>query len=271
MEKKQTIITLICIAVLLIGVATFIILSGLITMDSNYVLLEINPRIEFVTDRNYIVTSYTPLNVEAKELAVQETFVGLNVDEAVVKFVDLCTRANYIDVESSDNAIKLTVVDGLTQALDTHIVESVHSYLKKNEILCTLIENPSDLNSYKSARKHNIGNLNKYKLIESIIENNYSTMSYDELKNMSEDDLIAIVKVSHPVSHEYTEEELTNKVKLLDFNRERYDSHKEKINDSTQREFAKLYEEHQKNHSIEYKNNFDKMYEEWYKSKQYLT
>ena len=271
MEKKRTIITIICVLALVIGVALFIIINGLITMDGNYVLVEINPKIEFVTDKDYIVTSYNPINEEAKELIVQETFLGLDVKDAVVKFVDLCARANYIDVESTNNAMKLTVVDGLTQALDTHIVSQVHSYLRENEILCAVIENQNDLNEYKSARKHNMGNLNKYKLIETIIDNKYSTESVDTLKKMSEDDLIEIVKLNHPTTPTYTEEQLTNKVKLLDFNRDRFETHKNKINPTTQKEFSKLYSDFQKNNTVEYKNNFDKKYDEWYKTKQSVT
>ena len=271
MEKKRTIITVVAVLTIFLGIATYFILNGMVAMDGNYVFVEINPKIEFVTNRSYVVTSYKPINKEAKELVIQENFIGLDVKDAVVKFVDLCARANYIDVDTSDNAIKLTVVDGLTQALDTHIVQSVHKYLKNNEIMCAVIENPSDLNSYKSARKYNMSNLNKYKLIDNIIDNEYSTLNHTELNKKSEDELIAIVKDNHTTIVPYTEEELTNKVKLLDFNRDRFNNHIENINSKTQKEFNKKYDEFQKTKTIDYKTNFDIKYEEWYKSKQSVT
>lgn len=271
MEKKRTIITVVCVLAIFIGVAAYIVISGIVTMDGNYVLVEVNPKMEFVTNRNFVVTSYKAVNSEASSLIIQENFIGLDVKDAVVKFIDLCARANYIDVESEDNAIKLTVVDGITQALDTHIVQSVHKYLKNNEIMCAVIENPSDLNTYKAARKYNMTNLNKYKLIDNIIDNDYSTLSYNELKKLSEDDLIEIVKDNHKTTYSYTEEELTNKVKLLDFNRERFNNHIAKINSKTSKEFNEKYDKFQKTKTLDYKTNFDKKYDEWYKSKQSVT
>ena len=271
MEKKRTIITVIAVLAIFIGVAAYFIVNGMVAMDGNYVFVEINPKIEFVTNRSYVVTSYKPTNQEAQELVIQETFIGLDVKDAVVKFVDLCARANYIDVDTSDNAIKLTVVDGLTQALDTHIVQNVHKYLKNNEIMCAVIENPSDLNSYKSARKYNMSNLNKYKLIDNIVKNNYSTLDHIELNKKTQDELIEIVKENHTNTIPYTEEELTNKVKLLDFNRDRFNNHIENINSKTQKEFNTKYDKFQKTKTIDYKTNFDIKYEEWYKSKQSLT
>ena len=83
---------------------------------THYVCVEVNPRVEFLTDAKHKVSSVKPINHEAKELLFDEIFVGLNIDEACVKFVDLCARAGYIKVEG-ENAVKLSVLSGLNQKL----------------------------------------------------------------------------------------------------------------------------------------------------------
>ena len=47
MEKKGTIICLIIIGVILLSAVGYIIFSGITANEYNYVLLEINPKIEF--------------------------------------------------------------------------------------------------------------------------------------------------------------------------------------------------------------------------------
>ena len=263
MEKKNTIILLSILGVMIIVIGIAIVLNGSISVNSNYVLLEVNPKVEFVVDKHNIVTSYNALNDEAKTLLVQENYIGTHIDKACESFLELCTKANFIDVESENNAIKVTILDGLTQALDVRVVENIHKYLKSHEILCAVIENTNDLNTYKEAKTSKISNVNKYKVIKHIIENGYSNESIESLSKLSEENLIKIITRNHPIDKGYTEAQLTNKVKLIDFNRERYDNHMNKITNTTQRKFSEEYDKYQKLKTKEYKENFDKMYEEW--------
>ena len=71
MEKKRTIITVAAVLTIFLGIAAYFILNGMVAMDGNYVFVEINPKIEFVTNRSYVVTSYKPINKEAQELVIQ--------------------------------------------------------------------------------------------------------------------------------------------------------------------------------------------------------
>ena len=61
MEKKGTIICIIAIIILVAGTSAFIIFSGLIAQDYNYVQLEVNPKIEFLCDKKFNVVSVYPL------------------------------------------------------------------------------------------------------------------------------------------------------------------------------------------------------------------
>ena len=195
MEKKKTIIVISIVLGIVIMVSLFIIFSGLLVNDSDYILLEVNPKIEFITNNNFEVTSFAPLNKEAKELVIQEDFLGLKADEACTKFVDLCAKAGYIDVDGEDNAVKISTVDGLTQALEVHIVSRLNEYFLQNEILCNIIENAHDLEEYNQAKKHSISSIPKYSIIKTIIDNNYSEKSISELSKMNEENHMATAQV----------------------------------------------------------------------------
>ena len=183
MEKKSTIIYLIFIGAVAISAVAFIIFSGITAKDYNYVQLEINPRVEFICDQNFDVVSWRPLNEDAEILLSEVNYKGLDVDEASVDFVDLCARAGYIDVDGEDNAVNITIIDGITQALDVHVTQSVYEYLKHKEILCTVVENYEDRSMFDEKKENNICCANKYKLIKTIQE--YSQNPEDKEFNIA--------------------------------------------------------------------------------------
>ena len=59
MEKKQTIMSLIFVAVIVISAVAVIIFTGITANEYNYVQLEINPRVEFLCDKNLRRRKYT--------------------------------------------------------------------------------------------------------------------------------------------------------------------------------------------------------------------
>ncbi|MGN0960976.1 MAG: hypothetical protein ACI4PF_02110, partial [Christensenellales bacterium] len=135
MEKKGTIISLILLAIVIAGAILTIILSGITAKDYNYVQLEVNPKVEFICDKKFKVVSVAPLNDDARIVLSDLNLVGNEIDEAATIFLDECAKTGYLDVNGIDNAINVTVLDGLTQALDVHIMRSVYDYFKKNEIM----------------------------------------------------------------------------------------------------------------------------------------
>lgn len=74
-----------------------------------YVSVDINPSIEFIIDENDNVISYNLLNEDAEVLCVDVDFIGMNIEEAVELFVELATEAGFIDVDSEDNEVLITV------------------------------------------------------------------------------------------------------------------------------------------------------------------
>ena len=114
MEKRATIISLVFIFAVILSAITFIIFSGITANDFNYVQIEVNPRVEFITDKYFNVVSARPINEDAKILLAGVDYLGMDVDEASVDFVDLCAKAGYIDVDGENNAVNITVIDGIT-------------------------------------------------------------------------------------------------------------------------------------------------------------
>lgn len=265
MEKKATIFSLIFVSTIVLSSVALIIFLGITARDYNYVLLEINPRIEFIVDKDFRVVSYAPINDDARVILAGENLKGMDIDDACVKFIDICARTGYIDVEGEDNAINLTIIDGLTQALDTHICEGVYRYLKDNEIMGVLMENQNDRHSFEEKKKNNLCCSNKYKLISTICEKDEG-QNFDELKKLSEIELIDIVTNIHSTEHfKITTTDTQNKEKLLKENESKYEGHIASINKDTQKKFAEDFEKFQKKNIDKYQSDYREKYNNWQK------
>lgn len=265
MGKFKEIIYVVCVVAVLIAVSLILGFSGTKNAEYNYVKLEINPALEFLCDGSGKVVTMFPVNAEAKELIIAEQFVGLKAEDASKKFVDLCVQAGYIDVDRQDNAIKLTIITGLTEMLDVKIYNKVSSYLLENQIKAVIVENESDLEEFKEAKKYGVSS-NKFSLMESV-SRLYPDIEMDSLKKLSKKELIKKIKTAHQNLFEsvvtYTPEQLANKTKLIDFNREKLNNHKELITKTSKSEFADEYKQFVKLQQKYYEQNFNKQHEMW--------
>lgn len=262
--KQYFIIGMVC--AIFIGVAILNFFVGVKPHNAHYIKLEVNPKIEFITDRNNIVTSIMPLNEEAYELLIQENFTGLSIEEATEKFIDLCTKANYIDINSKNNAVRLTIVSGFMQALELKVYETINNYFIENEILACIIENDNDRTEIKKAKENKVSSANKLSIIESILSKN-SSFKFEELNKKTERDLLEILKETHKLSgyssSNFTSTQLANKSKLIDSNRTRLEEHRKNITSNSQREFHKKYDEHKRLNLSKFKPNFESKYNSW--------
>ncbi len=267
MEKRATVISLIFVGVVVLSAVGLIIFMGITARDYNYVQLEINPRIEFIVDKNYKVVSYNPINDDGLVLLAGENLKGLDIDEACVKVLDLSARLGYIDIDGIDNAINLTIIDGLTQALDTHICEGIYKYLKENEIMSSVTENSEDRKMVEEKKQEGLCCSNKYKLIQTICEQD-EKQNFDDLKKLSEIKLINIVTNNHQTKHfKVTDNTLKTKQLLIEKNEQKYNEHLSKITDKSKSEFSTLLEKFQIASTSKYKLDFEKEYTNWQESK----
>jgi len=263
MEKKATIISLIFICVIIVSASAFIIFTGITASELNYVQIEVNPRIEFLCDKKQRVVSYNPLNEDARILLAGVNYKGMDIEQASTDFIDLCAKAGYIDVNGVNNAVNITIIDGITQALDVHVTQKIYDYLRENEIMCAVVENYEDRSMFDAKKENNVCCPNKYKLIQTIIESN-PDLTAKELNKLSEVELIDMVSNIHSTSHfKTTENDLILKTKLIDFNREKYDTHKKLISKYSLKEFSETFDEYQKLSMPRYATNFNKEYNNW--------
>lgn len=251
------------IAVVTIAVLA-IIYNGSDIAGLNYVRLSVNPKVEFVC-HGETVQSINPINEEAKELCAQENFLNLNIEDACKKFVDLCARAGYIDVEKNDNAIKIDCITGLTQNLEVKVYSTISTYLKENQILGMVIENENDIKITRKAKEAGV-DVDKYVLIESLT-NLMPEKNFNDCKRLSKKTLIELInqemkKLGNPAEN-YTQEQLNNKKILMDFNRVKFAKHVESITDESKSKFKEVFAKNQIELKKKVQGDFDKAYDTW--------
>lgn len=266
MEKKASIIYLISIAVIVAITCCYIIFAGITTKDYNYVQLEVNPRIEFICDKKFKVVSASPLNNDARVVLSDLNLIGLDVDKASTVFLDECAKTGFIDVNGLNNATNITVLDGITQALDVHVAQEVYKYFRENEILSAITETYEDRQTFNERKDNKISCSNKYKLIKTIIEKNNS-QSFEKLRKLKESELVEMVADEHKQNTFVpTQEEQQLKQKLIEDNKKKYTTHKKCISDFSQQEFSKLFDNYQKMSNKISTRDFGKTYTNWQKS-----
>ena len=102
MKKSKEILTIVSILILVVGVGIFIGLRGIKAHNNHYIRIEVNPKIEFITDSHNTVLSYVPINEEAKIIVCQENFNGLNIPS-----IPLFKSVGFVlSVRSADKLIK---------------------------------------------------------------------------------------------------------------------------------------------------------------------
>ena len=263
MEKKGTIISIIALIIIVGTACCYIIFSGITTKEYNYVQLEVNPRVEFICDKKFDIVSVQPLNADARIVLSDLNLIGMNADKAATVFLDECAKTGFIKVNGIDNSTNITVVDGITQALDVHITQKVYKYYLDNEILSVVTETYEDRNMFDEKIKNKVSCTNKYKLLTTIIEKNNS-QDFEQLKKLRESKLVELVAEEHKAKPFVpTDEEKTLKQNLIKNNSSVYNTHKKCISNYSQQEFSKLFNKHQKLSGKNYFNDYTKQYNNW--------
>ena len=263
MEKKGTIISIIALIIIVGTACCYIIFSGITTKEYNYVQLEVNPRVEFICDKKFDIVSVQPLNADARIVLSDLNLIGMNADKAATVFLDECAKTGFIKVNGIDNSTNITVVDGITQALDVHITQKVYKYYLDNEILSVVTETYEDRNMFDEKIKNKVSCTNKYKLLTTIIEKDNS-QDFEQLKKLRESKLVELVAEEHKAKPFVpTDEEKTLKQNLIKNNSSIYNTHKKCISNYSQQEFSKLFNKHQKLSGKNYFNNYTKQYNNW--------
>lgn len=263
MNKTKEFLTIAFVFVFFIGAGVFTYFYGVKSHDYHYIRLDVNPKVEFITDDKNKVLTVCPVNEQAKFLLADEEFVGLDIKEACEKFFDICVRTNYIDIDGENNTVRITVVSGFMQALEMQVFETINNYLIKNNILTVIVENDSDRTEVSDVKEENVSSPNKLALIKTIMLQDPDKYKFEELNSKRENKLIEIIKELHKKNYhptQHTAEERQRKAQLINEHKEKVRAHLEKVNNASTREFHKKFDEYKRLNRNKYERDFDGVY-----------
>lgn len=264
MKGKLGIIISACVLVVFIVFAIITILySGGEARGLGYVSVAVNPKIDFVSDME-IVTSYALLNDEAKVLCAEEEFIGLHITDAVEKFLSLCLRAGYLEIEKGNNLVQIECVSTLKQVLENKVYKTANDFLLKNQVLGVVVEASNDNAYAKRAKEKGVG-VDLLSLIDANMQLNRE-LKFDDLRKKSFISLLTNIKKYQETSNaanNYTSAELQRKQELLERNRLKYADHKNSITTETMRDFKVVFEKNKQELREEMRKDFNSAYEIW--------
>ena len=129
---------------LVLALSCSILFVGCGTADATTRLTaEINPKVEFMLDKNDKVVSVTGLNEEGELIISGEAFVGKTADEAISLFVEISTEAGYLvkgHVTAGANELEVSVSGDAAkaQALFDSIKLKVDEKLNELGVVATI-------------------------------------------------------------------------------------------------------------------------------------
>lgn len=244
MSKGGQIAIIVLVVVVFLGGGLMAILLGTRAGKTHYICIEINPRIEMLVDGKEKVKYIKPLNDEGRILLTNEDLVGKKACEVVERILTLSAQCGFLDLsDDAQNCVKATVLSGLNQGMETHIVKHINGFFVKNNIFGCVIEGPEDLQNFKKASSCGVS-AEKYDLALAVQEND-SSVDFKKLLKKSNKNLIKMIEENHKnYVAEYSEEDITNKSKLIDFNRENYEGHLANITKEGTRKFKSNLEKY---------------------------
>lgn len=165
--------------------------------EASRMTVEINPKVEFILDKDNKVVSATALNDDgAVILAGEASFKGKTAEEAAQAVVSIATETGYIVKGSAtveDNKINISISGDTSYAKDLYgkVEKKVEKYMKDNGINATL---------------EKIDALKLEQLKKLALKNPERTE--DDVKDKTEEQLIAMIKLDRIETAELATEEL---------------------------------------------------------------
>lgn len=263
MKKVGNIIWILLFIIAIAGIVCAIVFGTNVNLNKGYVQIDANAKMEFLTNSKNEVESFMPKNEVAKQLIAEEEFVDLNICDATEKFIDLCCVSGLINVNEKQNVVLLGINGGLAQKLNNDVYTTMNNYFINNKIFCLIVENDDILEKQKEAKEYGIS-ANKLMLVKSAINNNEDLIK--EFSKKSESELIEIIQNNQKKflnSYKVSESDLINKTKLIDFNRVKFNNHKNLTESVSIRDFKEEYDKFYKENLTNFQKNFSQNKELW--------
>ena len=193
MRKFMMIVLLAVLAI------TFAGCSATSAEGESFMSVDINPSIEFILDENDEIISIKFNNEDAEIVGADIDFIGMHYEDALNAFMNAAVETGYIDVESNDNNVIITIGnDNETQQneLNNNARETAQTYLEENKIGGAVLNGEvvyEDLEAIADEYDISIG---KARMIKSAQAND-ETLSTEELAEMPMEDLMELITTAH--------------------------------------------------------------------------
>lgn len=210
---KKTIVAML-IVVMVVGIVfSFGACQGKDPVATSYVSMDINPSVELVLDQNDNVISYSCENEDALLMLYGENIIGLNVEKASEKIIDLAIEFGYL---TEDNCGVQVNVASDTSKVEANILDKIGVVVEKAEGKLTFQVNYNregsfvlnyELAKLKEEHPDELAYQNltagKLEIINSALVCDW-TLTMDEAVGMSVSELLAIVDNAYSQLENYS-------------------------------------------------------------------
>lgn len=181
---------------------SIVVLSGCNSDETNQnslLSIDINPSIEFTLDKNNKVESFVFNNEDAEIAAADIDFVGLGFEEAMDKFINAAVETGFIDVETSENAVVITVGNedkGRAAELQEAAEAKAQAHLEENKISGAVLDGAIVYEELRALAEQYEISIGKVRMIESVITRD-DTKTYEDLVELPMEELMNMITSSH--------------------------------------------------------------------------
>ncbi|MGI6711021.1 MAG: anti-sigma-I factor RsgI family protein [Bacilli bacterium] len=169
--------------------------------DLTYMAIDVNPSVELLFNEKKIVVTFAALNEEAEVVIEGNTFVGLPVNVAIEAYLNELIETGFIDVDTDDNAVLITVANADGEAVEDEEMDdmcnTVEGYFARNRVKAAVVKNKE----FNAQIKTNAKGLNvspgKYQLAKRASESDDADLTVEEAANLPVKDLIKRIKRAH--------------------------------------------------------------------------
>ena len=210
---KKTIVAILVVVMVVGIVFSFTGCKDKDPVATSYVSMDINPSVELVLDENDNVISYSCENEDALLMLYGENIIGLNIEKASEKIIDLAIEFGYL---TEDNCGVQVNVASDKSKVETNILDKIGVVVEKAEGKLTFEVNYNREGSFvlnyelaKLKEKHPdeaaYQNLTagKLEVINSALACDW-TLTMDEAVTMSTSELLAIVNNAYSQLENYS-------------------------------------------------------------------
>lgn len=218
--KSRKTIYISIVAFLLIASLTlmyaFGVFSGKGKVNKFAFTLEINPAVSFITDEDGVVTEVKALNEDADVIlcsdSVMQEIKNTSLESAIVVYTDYAVQLGYIDVNSSENAVRFSYLEQEITEIKQKAVDGLEKYFKDKGILSVVVEEELDVESF--AKRNGIDVKEDVKQIVEQLEKLPNYFRSREVDNGSASDIKTLYeeKVIATYVLEMVKEQLLNNV-----------------------------------------------------------